>query len=702
MAVACLVLLSALPASGGNISLSGLIHTYDGSQKSAIVTTDPPELAYTITYAGSPAAPANAGSYEVVATLVDEPVSATATLVIQKASQLISFPSLSNKTYGDPPFALNAFANPSGLPVNFASSNPAVATVSGNLVTIVGAGTTTITASQPGNSNYNPAPGVNRNLTVVGLPQNITFDGLPTGKKYGDGPFTVSATVDTGLPITFRSSDPTVATVSGNLVTIVGAGQCGILAFHPGNSVYAYSAVAQPLIIAPAEELPMPPPALLQLYDGSPKGIDPVALPTGAATQIRYRPAHQTEPAPVAQVAFQNGPDTLNLGYQSFALEANRYWGLGKCVRLAGTARKLHSCDVTLVTWARYDDPAAPGYSYLDWAGQNPSLVVPPAPGVSIPGNSGGWYHPITLSFYDYDGNTQTWIFLTRKTVLAFIPWRPLRLADGNPFPHNGYAFRVSFDFPDGVILPDDVWVAVSFNTNNQGEAPIGAPGPYDALNISNPGAMVAGTDLLSTYKLLYKQWTWRSDSASVPVGPMLRLRTIPTHATLSPPVDAGNYEVKTVITGKGLGGEATTELTIGYDFAGWKTREISLGRLPAGQSGDTEDPDKDGFTNLQEYAFNLNPGTPDRLAGHPPVFSFLPPHLGLTYRRNLQAVDLTYSIEGNPDLANPSTWNPIPPLLETPISDDGTTRVIRAAVPKPTHADSYFLRLKVSRNPQP
>jgi len=61
---------------------------------------------------------------------------------------------------------LNASAS-SGLAVSFASSNPAVATVSGGTLTVVGLGTTTITASQTGDTNYNAASPVPQTLTVV-------------------------------------------------------------------------------------------------------------------------------------------------------------------------------------------------------------------------------------------------------------------------------------------------------------------------------------------------------------------------------------------------------------------------------------------------------------------------------------------------------------------------------------------------------
>lgn len=69
------------------------------------------------------------------------------------------------KTYGDAPFELVASSD-SGLPVSFESSDTSVATVSGSTVTILKAGTTTLTASQAGDLYYNAAESVERLLTV--------------------------------------------------------------------------------------------------------------------------------------------------------------------------------------------------------------------------------------------------------------------------------------------------------------------------------------------------------------------------------------------------------------------------------------------------------------------------------------------------------------------------------------------------------
>ena len=105
----------------------------------------------------------------------------------QLASQTITFGTLTPVTYGDAAFGLTATAS-STLPVSYVSSNAAVATVTGNTITIVGAGSTDITASQAGNGSYNAATNVIQSLTVsaiaLTLPDaiasNRTYNGLLT------------------------------------------------------------------------------------------------------------------------------------------------------------------------------------------------------------------------------------------------------------------------------------------------------------------------------------------------------------------------------------------------------------------------------------------------------------------------------------------------------------------------------------------
>ena len=91
-------------------------------------------------------------------------------------NQTITFNVLPAKAYGDADFVLTGNSTNNTIPITFTSANPAVATISGTVVHIVGAGTTTITASQASSIPYNAATDVSQTLTVSKAPLTITAD----------------------------------------------------------------------------------------------------------------------------------------------------------------------------------------------------------------------------------------------------------------------------------------------------------------------------------------------------------------------------------------------------------------------------------------------------------------------------------------------------------------------------------------------
>ena len=80
-------------------------------------------------------------------------------------------------------------------------------------------------------------------------PQTITFGAL-TAVTYGDASFSLSASASSGLTVSFASSDPTIASISGSTVTILKAGTVTITASQSGNGSYsAATSVNQSLTI---------------------------------------------------------------------------------------------------------------------------------------------------------------------------------------------------------------------------------------------------------------------------------------------------------------------------------------------------------------------------------------------------------------------------------------------------------------------
>ena len=80
-------------------------------------------------------------------------------------SQTIAFGPLPSIKLGSAPFVLNATAT-SGLAVSFSSSTPTICTVSGSTVTLLAAGTCTITAEQAGGGAFGAAAPVTQSFSV--------------------------------------------------------------------------------------------------------------------------------------------------------------------------------------------------------------------------------------------------------------------------------------------------------------------------------------------------------------------------------------------------------------------------------------------------------------------------------------------------------------------------------------------------------
>ncbi len=195
----------------------------------------------------------NGKAYIAVANEISGTVSLFEILPTPKLDQTITFNELTEKMANEAPFNLAATTN-STLVIAYTSSNTNVATITGSTVTLVGPGTTTITASQIGNESYNPAASVSRTLTVIKANQTITF-GAITDKVVGDAPFNLAATASSLLTVAYLA-DGNEVTITGNQVTIVKAGRVSIKANQPGNEIFnVASEVAQSFCIKPAKPL---------------------------------------------------------------------------------------------------------------------------------------------------------------------------------------------------------------------------------------------------------------------------------------------------------------------------------------------------------------------------------------------------------------------------------------------------------------
>lgn len=117
--------------------------------------------------------------------------------VPDKIDQVISnFTPPTTKTYGDVPITLSATGGSSENPVIFSINSGDPGNIIGNQLTITGAGTINLKASQAGNTNYNAAPDVSASITVSAKPLSITAGS--TSRIYGAvNPVVTAFTVST-------------------------------------------------------------------------------------------------------------------------------------------------------------------------------------------------------------------------------------------------------------------------------------------------------------------------------------------------------------------------------------------------------------------------------------------------------------------------------------------------------------------------
>ena len=131
-------------------------------------------------------------------------------------SQTITFPAIPSQILGTAPFIPPMSAS-SGLPVTLTSQSPATCTASGVTITLIAAGSCTVTANQPGDGvTYAPAPPVSQTFLISPalLPQTITFPAIPA-QILGTAPFIPAVSASSGLPVTLTSQTPATCSASG-------------------------------------------------------------------------------------------------------------------------------------------------------------------------------------------------------------------------------------------------------------------------------------------------------------------------------------------------------------------------------------------------------------------------------------------------------------------------------------------------------
>ena len=464
----------------------------------------------------------------------------TMTLLVANQSQTINFSNPGAKTPTAPAFASGATAT-SGLTVTLTSLTPGVCTVSGLDIVPVAAGICTIVATQAGNSTYGAAAPVTQTFPISTLtPQTITApnpgDQTWTGSS---STITVSPTATSNLTVSLLSLSPSVCTVSGFVITIVGPGNCTIRNSQPGNGTYSSAPPVEYTFV--------------------------VAAPASSYTLTYDANSATSGVVPTSQTGSGNKTLSANLGVltrtgYTFAGWNTQADGLGTHYNIGATYNLI--ADVTLYAeWT-----AVPAATYTITYNGNGST------GGAVPGSTTG----------NGSVNLETNSGTLEKTGYTFAGWNTL--ANGNG---THYAVGASYNLTADVTLYAE-WTAIPAatytitfdgNTNTGGTAPAVITGSGNKTLRTNSGA-------LAKTNYTFKGWNTLADGTGThyAVGASYNLTadvTLYAEWTLTPAV---------IYNGNGSTGGTTpseipanSPITIdpntgnliraGYRFLGWNTQ---------------------------------------------------------------------------------------------------------------------------------
>lgn len=142
-------------------------------------------------------------------------------------------------------------ASTSGLPITFISKTEDVCSISEFTLTLNGAGTCTVGASQAGSISISPAVTVVRSMKVLRVASTLEFS-LPLALLLSQGTYPLTATSSANLTLTFSSLTPDICSVIGTTLSLLKAGICQVTVIQDATKVYAANSVTRSLDISVA------------------------------------------------------------------------------------------------------------------------------------------------------------------------------------------------------------------------------------------------------------------------------------------------------------------------------------------------------------------------------------------------------------------------------------------------------------------
>jgi len=511
----------------------------------------------------------NAGNYSII-----QPTGLVGN--ITKADQTITFADLPERLTSDAPFTLTATAS-SGLTVSFASSAPSVASVSGVTVTIFGFGTTNITASQAGDTNYNSVTrirplkvsppilkawdltGANGTATATATITSLNLDsentitrGSTAAASTGNNSFRTLGFQNNGISTANTDFFQTTLSASPGFalsLASIDATFAGTSSFRasPGVSAqFAYSLdgttftlIGSPFILTQDTSMPQVSLSLISELQN---------VPASTTVTIRYYASGQT-----------------TTGGWGFSSPSAGSYGL----RFGGDviiAPSITGAATTTAFTTTYGAPSAEQSFSISGAALTADLIATAPSGFEV--SSDGTTYAATATFPQSSGTASG----------------SLRIRLAADAPASGDYNSRNIVLTSTGATPVNIVTAASGNLVSKAASTI-TSSPTASSIVS--GQTLASSTLSGGSASVAGGFTFTSPSTAPSVGTS-------THEVTFTPTDASNYNTAST----------TVSVTVTSAYATW-----SSSFLPGfTDTATTSNPDLDSLSNLLEFAFGTNP----------------------------------------------------------------------------------------------
>ncbi|MDC0001364.1 BspA family leucine-rich repeat surface protein [Flavobacteriaceae bacterium] len=161
------------------------------------------------------------------------PISKVISLTVNKATPTLDFPEIT-KTYGDSDFTPTVTTNSSGN-ITFSVSDALIASSLGSSLSIVGAGQTNVTVNIDETENYLSISGSTTMTVNKGTP-TIIFNDIT--KEIDDPDFNINPTSDSSGLMSFSIADSSIASISGNTISILRRGTTTVTVNQSETSLF--------------------------------------------------------------------------------------------------------------------------------------------------------------------------------------------------------------------------------------------------------------------------------------------------------------------------------------------------------------------------------------------------------------------------------------------------------------------------------